>query len=68
MKSIIKNIVWLRLAQLKINDYYKLGYFKIPIHLALGHETIAVCVNKIMNKNDHILPSHRNIRYNMMAS
>jgi len=68
MKSIIKNIVWLRLAQLKINDYYKLGYFKIPIHLALGHETIAVCVNKIMNKNDHILLSHRNIHYNMMAT
>lgn len=68
MKSIIKNILWLRLAQLKINDYYKLGYFKIPIHLALGHETIAVCVNKIMNKNDHILLSHRNIHYNMMAT
>ena len=68
MKSIIRNILWLRLAQLKINDYYKLGHFKIPIHLALGHEAIAVCVNKILNKNDHILLSHRNIHYNMIAT
>lgn len=68
MNSIFENILWLRIAQFKINNFYKLGHFKIPVHLAFGHETIAACVTKIMNKNDHILLSHRNIHYNLLAT
>jgi TPP-dependent pyruvate/acetoin dehydrogenase alpha subunit len=62
------NLIWLRLAQFKINDLYKSGIFKIPIHLALGHEAIAVSINNALNKNDHLLLTHRNIHYNLIAT
>ena len=29
--------------------------FKVPIHLALGHECIAVAVNSILNQSDDLI-------------
>jgi len=60
-KEILKN----RFYQICINQKYKEKKFKIPIHLALGHEAIAVSVNKIMKENDSLILSHRNIAYNL---
>ena len=40
--KIIKKIIWLRLAQVIVNNRYKKGDFDVPIHLAMGHESIAV--------------------------
>jgi pyruvate dehydrogenase E1 component alpha subunit len=64
-KKIINEIIRLRLSQIIINEEYKLGKFKIPIHLALGHESIAVAINNIMQENDKLILSHRNIEYNL---
>ena len=48
-----------------INEYYKKGVFKVPIHLAMGHEAIAIAVDNAMNKDDSLFVTHRNIHYNL---
>ena len=57
-----------RLSQIIINEKYKNGAFKIPIHLALGHEAIAISVAAIIGKDDSLVLSHRNIHYNLARS
>jgi TPP-dependent pyruvate/acetoin dehydrogenase alpha subunit len=64
-KKIIEKIIWLRLSQVIVNERYKKGDFKIPIHLALGHESIAVAVDESMKTEDCLFLSHRNIHYNL---
>ena len=63
--KIAENILRLRPAQMLINERYKNKEFKIPIHLAMGHEAIAVAVDAIMGDEDELLLSHRNIHYNL---
>lgn len=63
--GIAKNILRLRLSQMIINERIKQGLFKIPIHLALGHEAIAVAMDVIMHEGDKLVLSHRNIHYNL---
>lgn len=64
-EEIAKEILKLRLAQMIINEEYKNGKFKIPIHLAFGHESIAVSVNNIMKSQDKLILTHRNVAYNL---
>jgi pyruvate dehydrogenase E1 component alpha subunit len=64
--NIIKKIIWLRLAQILVNSRYKKGEFQVPIHLAMGHESIAAAVDYILEKEDAMLLSHRNIHYNLI--
>jgi len=61
----IKKIIWLRLAQILVNQRYKNGDFLVPIHLAMGHETIAVAVDLVMGEEDSLFLTHRNIHYNL---
>lgn len=63
--EIVSKIIWIRLAQIIINDYYKRKEFDIPIHLALGHETLAVSIDKVLKKQDALFLTHRNIHYNL---
>src|SRR3989344_6120066 len=63
--NIAKEVLRLRFSQMMVNEKYKAGLFKIPIHLAIGHEAIAVAVSSIMEKNDKLVCSHRNIHYNL---
>ena len=63
--GIIKKIIWLRLAQILVNNRYKNGDFIIPIHLAMGHESIAVAVDETMQEKDGLFLTHRNIHYNL---
>ena len=62
---IIEQIIRLRLSQLIVNDQYKKGEFKIPIHLALGYESLAVAVDNSMANTDSLFLTHRNIHYNL---
>lgn len=61
-------LVKMRLSQTIINEKYKNGAFKIPIHLAFGHEAIAVSVAAILESEDSLVLSHRNIHYNLALS
>ena len=63
--SLIREVLRLRLSQLLINEKYKAGAFKIPIHLAMGHEAIAVAVDAVMQQSDRLVCSHRNVHYNL---
>lgn len=63
--DLVKEILRLRLSQMLINERIKQGAFKIPIHLAMGHEAIAVAVDAVMEENDQLVLSHRNIHYNL---
>jgi TPP-dependent pyruvate/acetoin dehydrogenase alpha subunit len=64
-KEVIKNIIRIRIAQLLVNERYKIGDFKIPIHLAFGHESLAVAVDTTIENDDSLVLSHRNIHYNI---
>lgn len=63
-----KQLMGVRIGQLIVNEKIKKGDFKIPIHLALGHEAIAVAVDAVMEKKDKIILNHRNIHYNLAIS
>ena len=65
LNSLTEKILRIRLAQMMVNENYKDGQFKIPIHLAFGHETIAVAINEIMDDEDKLILTHRNIAYNL---
>lgn len=60
-----ENILRIRFSQIIINERYKNNEFKIPIHLALGHEAIAASIDAIMDENDVLVLHHRNIHYNL---
>ena len=65
LNSLAEKILQIRLAQMIVNENYKDGQFKIPIHLAFGHETFAVAINEIMDDDDKLILTHRNIAYNL---
>ena len=65
LTEIIQNLVYSRYSQLIINEYLKLKKIKVPVHLALGHELIAESISQVMNKDDLLICSHRNIHYHL---
>lgn len=60
-----RKAVYMRLQQLAINELYLQGIFRVPIHLALGHEPVAIGVSEASQDGDEILLSHRNIHYQL---
>lgn len=65
MDPLAHEVLRLRLSMMLINELIKLRTFSVPIHLALGHEAIAVAVGAIMQPADRLLLTHRNIHYNL---
>jgi TPP-dependent pyruvate/acetoin dehydrogenase alpha subunit len=63
--DILKKTIWLRLAQIAINNICKKGEFSVPVHLAMGHESIAVAVDEAMGVHDSLFLTHRNMHYNL---
>jgi pyruvate dehydrogenase E1 component alpha subunit len=64
-REIAEKILRLRISQLLINEEYKAGKFKIPVHLALGHEAIAVAMDGVLEDGDKLVLPHRNAAYNL---
>lgn len=64
-KRIAEEIIRLRISQMIVNEEYKAKRLKVSVHLALGHEAIAVAVSESMENGDNLLPTHRNIAYNL---
>ena len=62
-EKLLSELLRNRQVQLRINELIANQEFKIPIHLALGHEAIAVSVASAMEDQDQILLNHRNIHY-----
>lgn len=64
-EGLAREVLRIRLSQLVVNERYKAGDFKVPIHLAIGHESIAAAVAAVMRDDDMLLLSHRNVAYNL---
>lgn len=60
-----KELIRVRSQQLVINNLIIQKKFKIPIHLALGHEALSVAIAQNFSKNDKLLLTHRNIHYHL---
>lgn len=67
-EKLAREILRLRLSQMIVNERINAGEFKIPIHLALGHEALAVSVASVIEEGDKLLLSHRNMAYNLARS
>lgn len=64
--DIANDVLRARLGQLIINEKLKNKEFKIPVHLALGHEALAAAVNASLKGSDQLVLSHRNVHYNLV--
>ena len=61
-----KRVLKLRYDQLRMNELLKENTFPgLPVHLAIGHEVLAVGLAKIKGDNDVVCLSHRNFAYNL---
>lgn len=58
-------VLRLRYWQHLLNEMLKQKQFKIPIHLAFGHEAAAVAMDRSMGPDDVLCLSHRNAAYNL---
>jgi TPP-dependent pyruvate/acetoin dehydrogenase alpha subunit len=63
--EIARQLLRVRIGQLLINQQLHAGAIKVPVHLALGHEAIAVAVSAAMRDGDALFLTHRNIHYNL---
>lgn len=55
----------LRYWQHQMNEDLKKKKFRIPIHVAIGHEALAVAVSHLMAPEDQLVLTHRNMAYNL---
>lgn len=55
----------IRCQQALINELYVKGLFRIPIHLAFGHESVAVGLSIAVRPGDQVVLSHRNLHYQL---
>lgn len=51
-----------------LNEMLKRKAFKIPVHLAFGHEAAAVALDRCTKPEDAICLTHRNVAYNLVRS
>lgn len=63
--KLAREVLRLRLTMLTLNEGIKAKAFRVPIHLALGHESLAVAVSAMMRVEDQLACSHRNLHYNL---
>ena len=61
-------MVRLRYWQHVMNEELKKKVFNIPIHVAFGSEAIAVAVSNMMNADDQLVLTHRNMAYNLVRA
>lgn len=58
-------VLQVRHRQHLINEGMKKGVIKATVHMAFGHEAIAVAVNAMMQPEDQLVLSHRNVAYHL---
>jgi pyruvate dehydrogenase E1 component alpha subunit len=63
--QLAEKILESRRAQLEINRNILNNQFPVPVHLALGHETIATALSFAKDIDDFVLLNHRNIHYHL---
>lgn len=66
--TLAEQVVRLRYWQHLLNEELKAKAFAIPVHLAFGHEAIAVAIGSTMTRDDQLVLTHRNIAYNLVRA
>lgn len=64
-ERLAEQVVRLRYWQHLLNEDLKKRAFIVPVHLAFGHEAIAVALTAAMTDDDQLVLSHRNVAYNL---
>lgn len=64
-RQLAVEVLGVRYWQLVMNEELKQKQFKIPIHVAIGHEAIAVAVHTMMESDDQLVLTHRNMAYHL---
>lgn len=59
LKSDLKMMLLIRLAEEKIGDMLEAGKIKCPCHLAIGQEAIPVAIARHLRKSDRVFGTHR---------
>lgn len=60
-----RQALYIRVSQFALNELLKVGLFKAPIHLAMGHELVALAVQRSRHEGDPLILSHRNLHYQL---
>lgn len=63
--SAARQVLQVRYWQHLLNEDLKKKRFRVPVHLALGHEALAVAVGAAARACDRITLTHRNAAYNL---
>jgi len=63
--KLAEKIKAMRAIQLSINKKMLEGQFKIPIHLAIGHEAVSACLAEAFSPSDKLLLTHRNMHFQL---
>jgi TPP-dependent pyruvate/acetoin dehydrogenase alpha subunit len=64
-----REVLRLRYWQHLLNEKMKeKNRFKVPIHLAFGHEAVAVAIDRCTGTDDALCLSHRNAAYNLIRA
>lgn len=63
-----EHVVRLRYWMHLLNEDLKRKVFTVPVHLAFGHEAIAVAVGSTMTDDDRLVLTHRNVAYNLVRA
>jgi pyruvate dehydrogenase E1 component alpha subunit len=58
-KKCLKEMLYIRMCEVKIASLKSEGLISGPVHLAAGQEAIATGVSANLNSNDHIFSAHR---------
>jgi TPP-dependent pyruvate/acetoin dehydrogenase alpha subunit len=64
--NISLKLIDLRYKQLILNELLKKNLFKVPVHLAIGHEALAIGLHESLLVDDLICLTHRNIHFNLL--
>lgn len=59
LKKLYYDMLKIRLVEEKLADCYNSGLIKVPVHLSIGQEAVAVGVMAALNSEDKIVSTHR---------
>jgi pyruvate dehydrogenase E1 component alpha subunit len=63
-----RQVLHIRNWQHIINECMKKGALKQVVHLAFGHEAVAVALSEMMGDHDQLVLTHRNVAHNLARS
>lgn len=63
--GLARRVLQIRNWQHIVNESMKKGGLKQSVHMAFGHEAIAVAVSDMMTDDDRLILTHRNIAHNL---